>query len=42
MGGNLADCHHMREQPQRLASGAPITVLVLPAQRVLNLVGKGP
>ena len=40
--GNLADYHRMREHLQRLARGAPITVTVLRAGRVLNLVGKAP
>jgi serine protease Do len=40
--GNLADYNRMREHLQRLAPGAPITVTVLRAGRVLNLVGKAP
>jgi serine protease Do len=40
--GNLADYNRMREHLQRLTPGAPITVTVLRAGRVLNLVGKAP
>jgi S1-C subfamily serine protease len=40
--GNLADYNRMREHLQRLAPGAPITVTVLRAGHVLNLVGKAP
>jgi serine protease Do len=40
--GNLADYNRMREHLQRLAPGVPITVTVLRAGRVLNLVGKAP
>ncbi|HUP38092.1 MAG TPA: trypsin-like peptidase domain-containing protein [Candidatus Limnocylindria bacterium] len=40
--GNLADYTRMREHLQRLAPGATITVTVLRAGRVLNLVGKAP
>jgi S1-C subfamily serine protease len=40
--GNLADYNRMREHLQRLAPGATITVTVLRAGRVLNLVGKAP
>jgi len=40
--GNLADYHRMREHLQRLAPGAPVTVTVLRAGRVMNLVGKAP
>ena len=40
--GNLADYNRMREYLQRLAPGAPITVTVLRAGRVRNLVGKAP
>lgn len=39
---NLADYTRMREHLQRLAPGATITVTVLRAGRVLNLVGKAP
>jgi serine protease Do len=40
--GNLADYNRMREHLQKLAPGVPITVMVLRAGRVLNLVGKAP
>lgn len=40
--GNLADYNRLREHLQRLAPGATITVTVLRAGRVLNLVGKAP
>jgi serine protease Do len=40
--GNLADYNRMREHLQRLTPGVPITVTVLRAGRVLNLVGKAP
>lgn len=40
--GNLADYQRMRDHLQKLAPGAPITVTVLRAGRVLNLVGKAP
>jgi S1-C subfamily serine protease len=40
--GNLADYNRMRAHLQKLAAGAPITVTVLRAGRVLNLVGKAP
>jgi S1-C subfamily serine protease len=40
--GNLADYQRMREHLQRLTPGVPITVTVLRAGRVLNLVGKAP
>jgi len=40
--GNLADYNRMREHLQKLPAGAPITVTVLRAGRVLNLVGKAP
>lgn len=40
--GNLADYNRMREHLQRLTPGATITVTVLRAGRVLNLVGKAP
>jgi serine protease Do len=40
--GNLADYVRMREHLQRLAPGAPVTVTVLRAGRVVELVGKAP
>jgi S1-C subfamily serine protease len=40
--GNLADYKRMREHLQRLAPDATITVTVLRAGRVLNLIGKAP
>jgi serine protease Do len=40
--GNLADYQHMRDHLQKLPAGATITVTVLRAGRVLNLVGKAP
>ena len=40
--GNLADYNRLREHLQKLPVGAPITVTVLRAGRVLNLVGKAP
>lgn len=40
--GNLADYNRMREHLQKLPVGATITVTVLRAGRVLNLVGKAP
>jgi S1-C subfamily serine protease len=40
--GNLADYNRMREHMQKLPAGAIITVTVLRAGRVLNLVGKAP
>jgi S1-C subfamily serine protease len=40
--GNLADYNRMREHLQRLTPGVAITVTVLRAGRVLNLVGKAP
>ena len=40
--GNLADYKRMRDHMQKLAPGAAITVTVLRAGRVLNLVGKAP
>lgn len=40
--GNLADYNRLREHLQRLAPGATITVTVLRAGRVLNLVGMAP
>ncbi len=40
--GNLADYNRMREHLQKLPAGAVITVTVLRAGRVLNLVGKAP
>jgi len=40
--GNLADYNRMREYLQNLPAGATITVTVLRAGRVLNLVGKAP
>jgi serine protease Do len=40
--GNLADYNRMREHLQKLPAGATITVTVLRAGRVLNLVGKAP
>ena len=40
--GNLADYSRMREHLQKLPAGAVITVTVLRAGRVLNLVGKAP
>ena len=40
--GNLADYNRMREHLQKLPAGAAITVTVLRAGRVLNLVGKAP
>jgi S1-C subfamily serine protease len=40
--GNLADYNRMREHMQKLPAGATITVTVLRAGRVLNLVGKAP
>jgi len=40
--GNLADYNRMREHLQKLPAGAIITVTVLRAGRVLNLVGKAP
>jgi len=40
--GNLADYNRMREHLQKLPAGATITVTVLRAGRVLNLVGSAP
>jgi serine protease Do len=40
--GNLADYQRMRDHLQKLPAGAPITVTVLRAGRVLNLVGNAP
>ena len=40
--GNLADYERLRNHLQRLRPGVPITVTVLRAGRVLNLVGKAP
>ncbi|MFI5325942.1 MAG: S1C family serine protease [Candidatus Rokuibacteriota bacterium] len=40
--GNLADYNRIREHMQKLPAGAIITVTVLRAGRVLNLVGKAP
>jgi len=40
--GNLADYQRMRDHMQKLPAGASITVTVLRAGRVLNLVGKAP
>ena len=40
--GNLADYQRMRDHLQKLPAGATITVTVLRAGRVLNLVGKAP
>lgn len=40
--GNLADYMRMREHLQRLAPGATITVTVLRAGRVVELVGRAP
>jgi S1-C subfamily serine protease len=40
--GNLADYNRMREHLQKLPAGATVTVTVLRAGRVLNLVGKAP
>ncbi len=40
--GNLADYKRMRDHLQKLPAGATITVTVLRAGRVLNLVGKAP
>jgi S1-C subfamily serine protease len=40
--GNLADYQRMRDHMQKLAPGATITVTVLRAGRVLNLVGQAP
>jgi len=40
--GNLADYQRMRDHMQKLAPGAAITVTVLRAGRVLNLIGKAP
>ena len=40
--GNLADYPRMRDHLQKLPAGATITVTVLRAGRVVNLVGKAP
>jgi S1-C subfamily serine protease len=40
--GNLADYQRMRDHMQKLAPGAAITVTVLRAGRVLDLIGKAP